>query len=312
MNEDRELLNQFRSSQEKNEKIALATIVCIEGSSYRRPGAKMLVTENGTIVGTISGGCLERDLTKRALIAIHSSKSMLVRYDSRLDTEEDISIEAPSLGCEGVIEIFINPQPHAHLNILREVHLEWTAKEYKLDLPNGTIFVDRIQPPVRIVIFGAGSDAIPMARIAMELGWHTTVLDCRSSLSNSKFKFKNVDLFVTCSLDKLKFHLPNTSDFAAIVMTHHFDHDRIILELLNQVRPKYTGLLGPRGRTLRILKELERDGVFIDSSQLFFPLGLDIGGSTPQSVALSAIAEAHAVLSNREGKSLKYRLVSIH
>ena len=106
MTEIESILQAFDKATEAGKKIALATVVHVDGSSYRRPGARMLITEEGQLTGSISGGCLEGDALRKALLAIHSSKTMLVTYDT---SDEDDAKFGLGLGCNGIIQVLIEP-----------------------------------------------------------------------------------------------------------------------------------------------------------------------------------------------------------
>lgn len=106
MKEIKEIIKAFDLARKSGEKTALATVVQVDGSSYRRPGARMLVTENGQLTGAISGGCLEGDALKKAQLVIFKKKSMLVTYDT---TDEDDAKFGIGLGCNGIIHILMEP-----------------------------------------------------------------------------------------------------------------------------------------------------------------------------------------------------------
>ena len=106
MKEIRDILKAFNLALKEGKKTALATIVHVEGSSYRRPGARMLITDEGQLTGAISGGCLEGDTLRKALLAISEQKNKLVTYDT---TDEDDAIFGVQLGCNGIVHILLEP-----------------------------------------------------------------------------------------------------------------------------------------------------------------------------------------------------------
>jgi len=106
MKEIKEILKAYAFAVKNNEKTALATVVKVDGSSYRQPGARMLITENGELTGAISGGCLEGDALKKAQLVIFQQQAMLVTYDT---TDEDDAKFGVGLGCNGIIHILIEP-----------------------------------------------------------------------------------------------------------------------------------------------------------------------------------------------------------
>lgn len=106
MKEIEDIIRAYKKAQEQNKKTALATVVHVEGSSYRRPGARMLVTEDGELTGAISGGCLEGDALRKALLAINQQQNKLVTYDSMDEDDNSIGIQ---LGCNGIVHILFEP-----------------------------------------------------------------------------------------------------------------------------------------------------------------------------------------------------------
>jgi xanthine dehydrogenase accessory factor len=106
MKETEDIILAFKQAQNANKKTALATVVHVEGSSYRRPGARMLVTEDGELTGAISGGCLEGDALRKALLAINQQQNKLVTYDSMDEEDNTIGIQ---LGCNGIVYILFEP-----------------------------------------------------------------------------------------------------------------------------------------------------------------------------------------------------------
>jgi xanthine dehydrogenase accessory factor len=122
MKEINDILQAFERAKEEGQSAALATVVHVEGSSYRRPGARMLVTEKGQLTGAISGGCLEGDALRKALLAIHQRQNKLVVYDT---TKEDDFQFGVQLGCNGVVHILFEPidpdRPQNPIDLLREL-----------------------------------------------------------------------------------------------------------------------------------------------------------------------------------------------
>jgi len=313
MNENRLLLEFYKEARRSDTSAALVTVTRVTGSSYRRPGAKMLVTAKGNIAGSVSGGCLERDIVRRALLAIEQSEPALVRYDTHSDNQEDepaFPVTTIALGCEGIVDIFINPWPEKHLAAIEAACANKKKTEYVIYLPDGSVYRDYLAPPVSLFIFGAGPDAVPMARVAREIGWEITVVDFRSSLPVSRRLFGEVERYLLSSPDQFLTQVEIGPDSILFIMTHNFHHDLAVLRQVIDLPAGYIGLLGPRSRSEKLLSELKRKAS--GSKALSFPMGLDIGGDNPQTVALSALAEAVAVINGKEGGFLAHRKGPIH
>ena len=322
-----------RLSRFSADSAVLATLVTVEGSSYRRPGARLLLTPDGTRIGSISGGCLEEDVLARARRVAATGQPELARYDTT--TENDL-VWGVGLGCHGVVLVFLEklpPQPawtHALAENIRghrptALAVVWRSADRALlgtrlesELPpSGRIdgvFLDHIAPPVPLVIFGAGDDAQPLVRFAKDLGWRVTVADPRPDFATSA-RFPGADVLVAAPARELVARVAPPPDAVAVVMTHHYVHDVPLLRDLLAGSFPYVGLLGPRQRAERILSDLERDGLHLSAAnrdRLHAPVGLDLGADTPEEVALSIIAEMRAALAARDGSPLRERLAPIH
>lgn len=173
---------------------------------------------------------------------------------------------------------------------------------------------ERLEPPVSILLFGAGADAIPMARIVSELGWDLTVFDHRPAYLTGE-RFPTSDRLVLQESD-LPIKIHNTDGRCAVViMTHNYGRDREVLPAALTSNAFYIGALGPRRRTEQLLEELSESGHSFSDEQLarlYAPVGLDTGADTPESIALSIAGEIQSVLADRQGGHLRNRQKSIY
>ncbi len=161
----------------------------------------------------------------------------------------------------------------------------------------GRVFLEVLDPPLNLLIFGAGQDAMPLAKVAHLIGWHVSVIDCREQFV-TKDRFPTADRLAVTS-PKLATDLV-TLDVStyAVVMTHNYLQDKDLLRQLLSSKVAYIGMLGPRARTERLLDDLDdkwsRDNVF-------GPVGLDIGAEGPDEIAFAIVAEIQAVRAHRAG-----------
>lgn len=317
----------------------LATLAATAGSSYRRPGARLLLAAEGTRVGSISGGCLEEDVLARARGVLATGRAETVVYDT---TSENDLVWGVGLGCHGVVTVLVEKLPPRPAWVLalaenfaarRPTSL---AVTYRADDPaqlgtrlaaatpavstalnpasNLAVFFDAVPPPTALVIFGAGDDALPLARLAHELGWHVTLADPRSAFATAT-RFPTAAHLVVGPAAELVHRTAPDAATLAVVMTHHYVHD---IPLLRDLLPRplaYLGLLGPRKRAEKILADLACDGFTPSSEQLarlHAPIGLDLGADSPEQVALAMLAEMQAALTGRDARSLRYRTRPIH
>ena len=312
----------------------LATLVSVEGSSYRRPGARLLLTEDGVCLGSISGGCLEEDVRTRARSVLASGQPETVVYDT---TSENDLVWGVGLGCHGIVRVLIEklpPRPDWAVALaenfaarqptpLAVVHLaakteqlgtrlaaDWTA----LQTSDAGVFFDTVLPPVRLVVFGAGDDAQPLARLAHELGWLVTIADPRAAFTTTE-RFPTAEALVVAPADELVGRTAPGPDDLAVVMTHHYVHDLPLLRALLPHPLAYLGLLGPKKRADKILSDLAGAGFEATPAQrarLHAPIGLDLGADTPEQVALAIVAEIQATLARRDARPLHELTRPIH
>jgi len=171
-----------------------------------------------------------------------------------------------------------------------------------------------IRPPPRLLVFGAGPDAVPVVRIASELGWDVIVVDWRPAYARRE-SFPEASDVLLCEAERVGERVEVDETSAALVMTHHYLHDRSLLRFLLPSPIRFIGILGPRRRTESLLGELREEGASFTPQQLerlHGPAGLDIGAESPEQIALALIAEIQAVLAGRTGGWLCERKGPIH
>jgi len=351
----------------KGERMALATIVAVRGSTYRRPGARLLVPEEGAPVGNISGGCLEGDVADMARVVMEEGRPRLAAWDL---TADDDAVWGLGLGCNGAIEVFIEPaekaaqvagalraaleeeQPisvvtvleseragveaGARLVVRRDGTTEGSLGDPEVDgqavdaarrllaeersevrslVPGILAFVEVLDPPLRLVVCGAGHDAIPLVRAASVLGWNVSVVDDRPALLNRE-RFPEAKAFVAVEdlAEAAKATGVDERTFV-VVMTHNFLRDKAYVRSLLGSPAAYVGMLGPAARSERLLTELRDEGVEVGDEargRIHGPAGLDLGGEGPEEIAQAILAEIVAVKRRRAGGFLRDRPGPIH
>jgi len=322
----------------------LVTLVRVEGSSYRRPGARLLTRSGGAgHVGTISGGCLESDVIRRAPW-IAREYAAVERYATTFDDTSDIPF---GLGCGGTVELLFEgvnqPEGEALMRAMAEsldgrestvvsflpgegrglrrvifdaegevVFASPALNEHKIDCARGLSpeatydgrFVERLQAPQRLFVLGAGEDAKPLVEMASLLGWKVIVADGRANLATA-VRFPKAD--EVCVLPASGENcLGIESKDAVILMTHSYEQDRSLLTELLPIGPRYLGLLGSRHRSSILVAEAAAMmGRTVDDccERIFAPVGMDLGGDGPEAVALSIVAEVQAIVTGKIGGS---------
>ena len=287
----------------REEQLALATIVRAEGSSYRRPGARMLICENGTTVGSLSAGCLEQEVALHARDVLRTGQPVLMSFDTR-----------KRFGCAGKIDIFIEYATENFLfgiaksldarrsccaitrfgddetgsRIVQGDYKHPTSRSYGAASEHEHELIQKIHPPIRLMLLGEGPDSAPLHSLADSLGWQTVEIATANEL-------------------------PRVSDewTAAIVKSHSYGQDFAALQKLLPLELRYVGLIGPRRRRNQLLSDLLDLGVTINAG-FFAPAGLDLGAETPEEIALTVVSEVQLVFAGASGESLRDRKVWIH
>jgi xanthine dehydrogenase accessory factor len=334
------ILTAAAACEARDEPYALATVVAVRGSSYRRPGARLLVPRDASPVGVISGGCLEAEAAAHARDALISEAPRLVTIDHSAEGDE---VWGSGLGCRGIIELFVEPADMARETVVAmraamdgeptvtlttgdgdrrrmppyeaEALGERAALAVARGRPTliGDAVLDPHLPPMHLVICGAGPDAEPLAASALRLGWRVTVADPRRRTLDPD-RFPGAHLCGSAPPEVAR-EVDADARTAAIVMSHNYLRDAEYLTGFLGRGLAYLGVLGPRDRTDRLFGELADRGITLtddDRMHLHAPAGLDIGADAPEEVATAVIAEILAVLHGGSGKPLRERPGPIH
>ncbi|MGB9235940.1 MAG: XdhC/CoxI family protein [Terriglobales bacterium] len=240
---------------------AVATIVNVRGSIPSFKTAKMLVRDDGSIVGTIGGGCVEAEVWQAAREVMESERPRTLTFDLNNDPKYDTG-----LVCGGTLEVFVEP----------------------------------ILPPAELYIFGAGHVATSLYKIAQIAGFDVTIVDDRETYANRE-RFPLAHQVIADGFDKAMARLaPSESTYIVIVTRGHRD-DMRVLGWAVQTPACYVGMIGSNRKTIRIFEELQKQGVpghlF---ERVHAPIGLDIGAITPEEIAVSIMAELIAKRRNVE------------
>lgn len=345
---------------------AVASIVDVEGSAYRRPGAKMLIAPGGDAFGAITAGCLEGPVIELAQEVLDAGTQRLETYDLTDDDEWGLG-----LGCNGVIDVLVEPlddswrvplaaladgrptaiatvvastdanvpegarafvAPHGAIEraddrppIPGELLERVAAAEFAdagragsvaVETDGGTVevYIDGLEPPADLLLYGWQRDVHPVARFGREVGFRVTVASGRGGMAEPE-DFPHADRVVSTRPSEVAEHVEAPERTYAVVMSHSFLDDRLALESLLDAGVPYVGLMGPRDRFEELRADLAEDGRTLteeERSRIATPVGLDLGGGEPAQIALSVVAEALAVKNDRDGGRLKDEEGPIH
>jgi xanthine/CO dehydrogenase XdhC/CoxF family maturation factor len=333
------LLAVVREADAAGQRAAIATVVRIRGSAYRREGARVVIREDGSYACLVSGGCLEPAVAEAAARVIATGEPLVARYDLLED-----SVWALGVGCSGEVDIRIervdrDPLTRTWLAILDRgeaavlvtplaapsgrllVHAdrsEGTLGSAALDAAAAVharilmqsphdrsgpesiagleLFFEVSTPPPALVIFGAGDDAVPLARQAYAMGFDVTVVDVREAFLTAE-RFPHATL-VLAHFTAFASRVVLGARCFAVVMNHHLERDEESLAFALVSPAPYVGVLGPASRYARMLTRLQATGRAADSVRLGCvrsPVGLALGAETPEEVAVAILGEIVAL-----------------
>ena len=316
----------------------LVTLVGVQGSSYRRVGARLLVGDGGAggaetrYAGTISGGCLEADVVKKAAWLVREG-AVVERYSMVFDDTAEIPF---GLGCGGTVDLLFESVGGAEGVALMQalkgslagrvstvvsflpgggrglrrlvldesgevVFASAALSAEKIACARGLVagqvyegrFVERLEAPQKLVVLGAGDDVKPLVKMAGLMGWSVLVADGRGQLARAE-RFPGAEVRMVSE----EMELGVTAADAVVLMTHSYEQDRALLVRVLEVGPRYLGLLGSRHRSSLLVSEAAAMlGRTVEDccAALYAPIGLNLGGDGPEAIALAIVAEVQSV-----------------
>jgi len=240
---------------------AVATIVSVRGSIPSFKTAKMLVRDDGSMCGTIGGGCVEADVWQAAREVMEAEKPRTLTFNLNQDPKYDTG-----LVCGGTLDIFIEP----------------------------------VLPPALLYIFGAGHVAVNLYKVAQNAGFDVTVVDDREAYANRE-RFPAAQEVIADDFEQAMERLkPSESSYIVIVTRGHRD-DMRCLRWAIQTQARYIGMIGSKRKTIAIYKELQKEGLPAELfKRVHAPVGLDIGAVTPEEIAVAITAELIAIRRHAE------------
>lgn len=320
--------------QNNNKKNVLATVVKTEGSSYRRPGVRMIINDIGERYGAVSGGCVEKEVQIQAQSVLESGIPKIMAYDGRL-----------RLGCEGIIFVLIEPifisieLNNIFLKTLNERKKFFSVSYFTSEIcsnnsfgtnfifkeeiyplrknfnrqENHSTFKQTFQPLFQCFIFGAEYDAVVLCKSAAKLGWEVTIIASSDEQKSIKY-FSGAKHLLTPNFNDFKINRVDNRT-AIILMTHSLTKDLQYLIALSETNPAYIGLLGPSQRKEQLISHLldRKPNVslkFIEN--LKGPVGINIGAESAEEISVSILAEILSVIRNKNPISLNDKKGKIH
>jgi xanthine/CO dehydrogenase XdhC/CoxF family maturation factor len=321
-------------AKEHKMKTVLATVVALEGSSYRRPGVRMMIREDDKAIGAVSGGCVEKEVIHQAQTVFNDGISKMMTYDGRY-----------RLGCEGLLYILIEPFDPSKIfldafqdnlrkrsSILASCYYSKSEgcnksfgsvfsmgqnkipirESFELD-KNLMVFNQDMDPCFKLLIIGAEHDAVQLSTFAALTGWDVTVVAAPSE-EKTLVDFPGAQELLCVDSESLSVENINNQT-AVLLMTHSYVKDLKYLLRIRNTQPAYLGILGPAKRREKLFNELierypEIDDSFFDT--IYGPSGLNIGAETAQEIAIAIMAEILTVVRQQKPIMLKHKSSPIH
>jgi len=346
------LLKEVERLRSAGQTFAVGTVVNIAGSTYRQAGGRMLVREDLSTWGLISGGCLEEEIAREAEAVLQTGRPVVQSYDM---TGPDDRLGF-NTGCNGRVDVLITRDSPALTHLEAAVRqrtggvlvqmvsgeiapgsADWITVDDLASLrtdqalqrevrkvlrqqrttlfrqPHRSLLLEYVRPPIHLLIFGTGADVDPLVKIAALLGWTVTLVGHRPKpWLQEHFPSAHHHVFLMHP-EAVGEHISTDGRTVAVIMNHNLDRDRTLTrELLNSAIP-YVGLLGPRARFREIAQTaLEASIETAALDRLYGPAGLDTGAESPEEIALSMAAEILSVTNRRPATHLREGSGPIH
>ncbi|GLX70745.1 XdhC family protein [Paenibacillus glycanilyticus] len=296
-----DMISILRAIRQLEQPAVLATVIEVEGHAYRKAGAAMLLLSNGESIGTVSPGCIESDLFERISSVCETGRYVVVEYN--MDPDED-PIWGEAVGCGGVIKVLLEPVSGAFRELLlealhvldtgrdvrivrslqgEELHYEIVAQEGEKssELATDWEFDLLLSNRQRVILFGAGPDAVPIYQLLAQSSFHVIVADWRPNLLGS---FPGAECYIGTP-ERLRNQLQLNHDDAVLVCSHQLYYDREMIQWALTAGPRYIGVMGSSKRI-----DLLFDGQ-VPPPAVKAPVGLSIGAEGPYEIAVSIAAE---------------------
>jgi xanthine dehydrogenase accessory factor len=246
------------------QKCAIATIVQVRGSIPSYESAKLLVREDGSMIGTIGGGCVEAEVWNAAREVIEKEQPRHLTFNLGQDAAYD-----NGLICGGQLDVFVEP----------------------------------VLPVPGAFIFGAGHISKSISKVATLAGFSTTIVDNRGNFANRE-RFPEAGEIYAEEYEEVFAKLPVNENSYVIIVTRGHRDDMRVLRWAVSTTARYIAMIGSKRKVINVIKELEKEGIahdnFASLARVFAPMGLEIGAVSPEEIAVSVVAEMIAVRRNAD------------
>ncbi len=323
----RDVLPEVRAWLQDGEPVALATVVSTWGSAPRPAGSRMAVSRSGKIAGSVSGGCLEGDIYEHAQAVLKGAPPQLLHYGVSDDLAWTVG-----LSCGGEVDILVEPltQPHKDLIVALEAERPVVLASVLVQPPGArrllapgdadalakdamallererperrdSWFLEPFPRPHELLIFGGSHVAIPLTRLAKELGFRVTIVDARSKFADRE-RFPGADRVIRAWPDEVLSQMTMDGSTYVVILTHDPKFDDPTIRAALKGHPRYIGAIGSRKTHRERVARLTGSGVAASElDRVHAPIGLDLGAQTAEETALAILAEMVAVRHGKQG-----------
>jgi xanthine dehydrogenase accessory factor len=333
----REILSELERWRSRGDRIAMARVVATRRSAPRPIGSKLIVSEQGELAGSVSGGCVESEVVEAAREVLAGGEPRLLTYG----ISDDLALSV-GLPCGGEIDVWVDEPDPELLQRLAEIVRNDRRAVHFVDLDDGTervvlegdgdaadelirsghgkvvevegrrVFADVYGPPPRLFVYGAVDTADALCAAARGIGWHTIVADARARFATRE-RLPNADEVIVAWPEEALAQVEPDHTTAIVVLTHDDKFDLPLLQGALASEAYYIGALGSRRNQERRRERLLEAGVDeAELERISGPAGLDIGAHTPAETAVSMLAEIMAARAGRDGGRLRESSGRIH
>jgi len=322
----RDVLGDVRAWLAAGDRVALATVVCTWGSAPRPAGSRMAVSASGKIAGSVSGGCLEGEVFEQAQAVLAGARPQLFHYGVSDDLAWTVG-----LSCGGEVDILVEPLTAVHRELMGALELE---RPVVLETATGDqagarrllagaepgvrelleretperrdgIFLEPFPRPPDLLIFGGSHVAIPLTRLATELGYRVTIVDARSKFADAA-RFPGAHRVIHAWPDEVLSGMAMDASTYVVILTHDPKFDDPTIRAALGGHPRYIGAIGSRKTHRDRVARLRAAGIAPEQlERVRAPIGLDLGAQTAEETALAILSEMVAVRHGKVGGPMK-------
>ena len=318
----RDVLPEIKRWLAEDDPVAVATVISTWGSAPRPAGSRMAISKSGKIAGSVSGGCLEGEVFEQAQAILQGKPAQLFHYG----VSDDLAFSV-GLSCGGEVDLLVEPLTEVHRRLIADLDAETPvvletdvgtlpgARELLSPVDAGLqelmeketpvrrdgVFLEPFPRPHELYIFGGSHVAIPLTKMASEIGFRVTVVDARSKFAEAE-RFPGARTVIHAWPDEILKNLPLDSSTYIVILTHDPKFDDPTITAALKGRPRYIGAIGSKKTHRDRVARLVTAGVkAAEIERVHAPIGLDLGAQTAEETALAILAQMVAARHGKQG-----------